>query len=367
MSCIVFVAHPLSMGGTEKTILNLSRFLSQHFRVYIVVINFSGRQIKPAYTFPSNVKIFDLVYDPNPLSYCKAVCEINRTILSIANPVVLAFLSVPSILTLTACLFRSVPIICSERTHPQFTQGVSFHWRLLRRIIYPLRVSRLVLQTPEIARAFRFVESSKIVVIPNAGKSRSSVTLDRSQYKNNFRPAMRLLFLGRHEYQKGVDLLIEAIDYLAKKDDGMKLDVRIVGSGSLTGSYSKQIAKKKLAHMIQLLPALREADNAIIASHYVIMPSRWEGLSNVLVESLSNGVPVIASPQASAGYIKDGVNGFIINELSAVSVAASISRAYYSAEKYHTISVNAHESSLVFEAGAINTRWLKLICSLQKS
>jgi GalNAc-alpha-(1->4)-GalNAc-alpha-(1->3)-diNAcBac-PP-undecaprenol alpha-1,4-N-acetyl-D-galactosaminyltransferase len=366
MGTIVFIAHPLRMGGTEKTISNLTKYLSQYFHVYIIIVNFSGQYCKPAYTLPNDVKTFSVTYAPNALSYLKAVREIRCKVRSISSPVVLTFLCIPSILTLAACLFSSVPVICSERTHPEFTQGVPFHWRFLRRVIYPLRANRLVLQTVQIAKAFRFVESSRIIVIPNACNMKARTLISTPGYTDGFSPAMRLLFLGRHEYQKGVDLLLEAVSILSKTNSDIKLDVKIIGSGSLTKSYLDFIAQRDLAGIIQLLPAMQEVDEAILASHYVIIPSRWEGLSNVLVESLANGIPVIASQQASAGYILEGINGFIIKELSALSIAAAISRSYYSADKYPIIQRKAYESSFEFEADSINIRWLKLIYSMQE-
>ncbi len=118
-------------------------------------------------------------------------------------------------------------------------------------------------------------------------------------------PAIKVLFVGRLDRQKGVDVLIEAARTLEDT-----LNVRIVGEAVV-----RKGAKPEDSQNISYLGWLDEEGITaqMRACDLVAMPSRWEGFGLVALEAMRLGKQVIAS---SVGGLKevviDGVTGRLV-------------------------------------------------------
>ena len=125
---------------------------------------------------------------------------------------------------------------------------------------------------------------------------------------------LRLVAVGRLAPQKGFDLLVDAIAELPR--GSCRLD--IIGEGPLRASLAAQIARLGLQESITLVgfqenpyPLMRRADALVLSS-------RYEGLPNVVLESLACGTPVIGTP--CPGGIRE-----IARRVGGVTIAASVS------------------------------------------
>jgi glycosyltransferase involved in cell wall biosynthesis len=117
---------------------------------------------------------------------------------------------------------------------------------------------------------------------------------------------LRILFLGRFDQQKGVDLLL---DDLASVDP-VRARFELVGGRVLDGPELTIPAGVTALGWVQrsTLPELLTRYDA------VIMPSRWEGLSIWALEVLRSGRPLIGSNRGVFPHIiEEGVNGTIID------------------------------------------------------
>lgn len=119
----------------------------------------------------------------------------------------------------------------------------------------------------------------------------SDVLIQRS------RPAdcpIRVLFAGRLEPQKGVDLL-PALLTAASALTTRSVEVTILGHGSLEGQLRRWVHTQTLPWTITLgAPVVNLADQM---SNYDVMlvPSRFEGLCLVAIEAMMAGMPVVAT------------------------------------------------------------------------
>ncbi|MGX9391158.1 glycosyltransferase [Nitrobacteraceae bacterium UC4446_H13] len=117
---------------------------------------------------------------------------------------------------------------------------------------------------------------------------------------------MRLLFVGRLDSQKGVDLLLR--DYTLLKPGRATLNLvgaKIVDNRDLT-----------IPPDVELMGWVpREALTAMFAEFdAVVMPSRWEGMPLLAIEVLRSGRPLMCSDHGAFPYfIKNGVNGALMN------------------------------------------------------
>jgi glycosyltransferase involved in cell wall biosynthesis len=117
-----------------------------------------------------------------------------------------------------------------------------------------------------------------------------------------------LIFVGRLEKNKGLDILLE----IAHKSD---LKILIVGSGPLMGYIDDTIQNHKLVNVKRFGFAKDSTEIAelINESRALIMPSYNEGGPRVILEALACGVPVIATRVGIVSDVINQSNGRIIN------------------------------------------------------
>lgn len=116
--------------------------------------------------------------------------------------------------------------------------------------------------------------------------------------KREFDGKLRILFVGRFDRQKGVDLLVEAAKKLPQM--AFKLAGRPV-----VGGFS--IADDELPNNVELLGWLtpEEVAKEMLNSDAVIIPSRWEGFGLVALEAMSNQCAVLGANVGGLANIID--------------------------------------------------------------
>ncbi|MGL4865093.1 MAG: glycosyltransferase [Cetobacterium sp.] len=121
---------------------------------------------------------------------------------------------------------------------------------------------------------------------------------------------INLIAIGRLENQKGFDMLIETLSKIRNQN----YILRIFGEGSKKEILEKMIKEKKLTKKIFLCGMNENPYKFIKNSDFLISSSRYEGLSNVVIEATVLGVPVIANSYIGVEeIIKNGLNGEIID------------------------------------------------------
>jgi glycosyltransferase involved in cell wall biosynthesis len=103
-----------------------------------------------------------------------------------------------------------------------------------------------------------------------------------------------VLALARHEHQKGLDVLLDALPALLADRPGTV--VAIGGrSGNQTGLLERKITELRLDGSVRLLGVRRDVGDLLAAADVFVMPSRWEGLGSVLLEAMALKAPIVAS------------------------------------------------------------------------
>ncbi len=122
-----------------------------------------------------------------------------------------------------------------------------------------------------------------------------------------------VVFVGRIELEKGVDVLIEFFDEF----DNLEIEFfHIVGDGNLAVPIKEVLNRKQIPFkfygtltQVQLFEILAKCDA-------IILPSRSEGFPKVLAEAMNFGCIPICSNVGSIGhYIEDNVSGFILDNI----------------------------------------------------
>lgn len=105
---------------------------------------------------------------------------------------------------------------------------------------------------------------------------------------------LNIISVGRLSKQKGYDRLIDAVAML-DADLMKKFIIRIYGDGEERKSLTSMIAEKGLNDVIRLEGFTENPYFEIAHSDLFIAPSRTEGFSTVVVESVIIGTPVLAT------------------------------------------------------------------------
>jgi glycosyltransferase involved in cell wall biosynthesis len=99
---------------------------------------------------------------------------------------------------------------------------------------------------------------------------------------------LNLLFVGRHDRQKGLDVLLAAMSRL----EAQKIRLYVVGAEVVSGTIKREKADNVVwvgwLSGAELIAYYRACDA-------VVMPSRWEGMPLVALEAMRESRPVLAA------------------------------------------------------------------------
>ena len=124
-----------------------------------------------------------------------------------------------------------------------------------------------------------------------------------------------ILWIGRLEELKGVDILIGAAAEIEEKD----FVVLIVGGGAdadrLRPELKEEVKNAGLEEVVFFRDAVSREELPLYygASDAVVIPSYYESFGLVAVEAMASGRPVIASRVGGlVSIVTDGVDGYLI-------------------------------------------------------
>lgn len=167
-------------------------------------------------------------------------------------------------------------------------------------------------------------------------KMRASVELPRAEVAHPgiddglFQPAperpwgWRLLYLGRLDRRKGVDLAVDALERLP---DEATLTLQGTGDDDYVGELRERAVRLGGRLAFSAEPRERLAD-VYAAADVLVFPVRWEepwGL--VPLEAMAVGRPVVATGTGGSGeYLRDGQNCLVVARDDPVALAGAVER-----------------------------------------
>jgi glycosyltransferase involved in cell wall biosynthesis len=104
-----------------------------------------------------------------------------------------------------------------------------------------------------------------------------------------------VLFVGNLVPVKGIDVLIDGLARLAS--ECVSFRAYLIGEGPLRGALARRITEQGLESRVRLCGSLshEQLPDWYRAASVVVLPSRSEGVPNVLLESVACGTPFVAS------------------------------------------------------------------------
>lgn len=163
-----------------------------------------------------------------------------------------------------------------------------------------------------------------------------------------------VLFVGRFDRHKGGDLVIDAFRILASKDKDVRLhfvgpDRGLLINGksvSITTYIEQKILDKSISSRITFF-GKQNADQIHLhrrSALVTLIASRYENFPMTLLEALSIGCPVVATPVGGiVEIVRNGFNGLLTDRVDAESLAEKIHVLINDQPLMETLSRNALE------------------------
>ena len=180
--------------------------------------------------------------------------------------------------------------------------------------------------------------ASKSVVIKNA--------VEVQDFPDTCDKNFDIIFVGRLEKAKGVDVLLRAIQLL-EKNHLLTLKVAIVGDGSQRDDLKNMVRDLKIKSRIEFLGVREDVSELLRNSKIFVLLSRLEGLPMVILEAMANKVPIITSAVGGIPeVISDEIHGLLVEPDKCGVLASRIELLLNNASLQKMISENAFERVL---------------------
>lgn len=176
----------------------------------------------------------------------------------------------------------------------------------------------------------------------------------------------RVISIGRYEYQKGYDRLINAWALIAQQVPDWTL--HIFGEGSLRSVLTKQIKDLHLEDSVFLDGATNNVGKELSNSSIVAFTSNYEGFPMAIVEVESAGLPVVSfdAPCGPKDIIRDGEDGFLVKDGDVEGLGKRLLSLMQNDGLRKKMGEKAFENSKRFTPEVIMPQWISLFETILK-
>lgn len=374
---ILYCTHSTyNPGGMERVLLNKVTYLSQLPGWEVSIVTTDQHHRPPFYPFPEKVRMTDLdinYSDDNDKGAWKKIFGYLRKRKEHKRK-------------LTALLEKERPDIVvslypSESSFiPDIKDGskkvLELHFCKFFRLQYGRKgllgwIDRLrTRQDERIVRRFdKFVVLThedkgywgnlpNIEVIPNAAMQVSESCSDVTN--------KRVIAVGRLDYQKGFDRLIEAWEWI--QGTGKLTDWRldIFGQGEWKEMLQRMIEERGLQDTVRINKPTKQIGEEYVKSSLLVMSSHYEGFPMVMIESMACGLPVVSFDYKCGpkDIIQHGINGLLVPEGDIKALANAMMEVMTDETYRRMLSRNARKVVDTYSEEAVMARWIRLFTSI---
>lgn len=341
---IAFVIYNLNKGGAERVVSLLSQELSKQHNVTIITFS---KEIK--YEYGGNIVNLNLSSVDNNLKKILNIIKRTQKLKQIFRQkkfdkifVFMETAYVPAILT-------GYPIIASVRNNPHK------YSKYITKYILP-KAKKVISVSKEIENILRKdFKISNVKTIYNPIDLKLIDKLKENSIQENYKFIMAV---GRLEYQKGFDILIQAY---SKSNLKKKVKLLIFGDGKLKNELQKLINKMRLSDRIILKGVVDNIYKYFTKAEMFILSSRYEGFPNVLIEALACNTPSISTdcPTGPREIIKNGFNGLLVESENVEKLSKTMDRLYFDELLKAKFKENARKSVKHLDIKNIAQEWLE--------
>ena len=355
---VALAISDLKAGGAQRVaVLLANHWAAQGRRVAVVT------QAGPAEDFfrldPRVRRIVagGLGESPDPvrraLRNVKGIALLRRALVEAGAPLAVAFVGRTAIRAALAAEGLPLRLVIAERNDPS-RQSLGRPWDLLRRLLY--RRADLVLANSRagLEALAGFVPAGKLAFAPNPlpPPPPGAPAAKQGPY---------FLAVGRLHRQKAYDVLLDAFARVAPKLPDWRLVA--LGDGELGRELALRAGALGLADRVDWLGRQADPWPWLRAADVFVLPSRFEGTPNALLEAMSCAVAPIVS-DATAGaleWVADGESGLVVPVEDAGALAQAMGRLAEDAGLRARLGAEARRRVAALSFAEAAARWERLL------
>lgn len=374
---IIYCTHSTyNPGGMERVLYNKVKYFSEQMHWDVTVVTTDQHNRLPFYPFPESVRMIDLGINYSEdnvkrtfgkiYGYLKKRKKHRRLLEKLlmqekADIVVSLYPSESSFIPYIKDGSRKVlEIHYCKFFRLQYGRkgllGAIDKWRTWQDERIVRRFDKFVVLTNE-DRGY-WGNLPNIEVIPNAAMFVADRYSDVS--------VKRVIAVGRLDYQKGFDRLIQAWEIVNKsgKYDDWRLD--IFGQGDWKDMLQGMIDKKGLNGSAFINKPTKNIGDEYADSSMLVMSSNYEGFPMVMIEAMACGLPVVAFDFKCGpkDIIRNEENGLIIHNGDIKALADGIMKLMEDTENRKRMSLNARKIVDTYSEKAVMEKWIGLFNNL---
>lgn len=359
MKKIMVINDNLSKGGAQKMLAFAISSLSSR---YEIVLYLENNTIE--FSIPQIVKVNIITKQLNSRSrifrFFSLIKYYREVFISEGFDAVLCFGPYYTFLGYFVTLGRNGKLIGSERRSPSYLKG---YLKWISKFVFP-RCDLAVFQLEQARAFYKNINKNRTAIIPNPyiGNISDSILPFVSRRKIVVMAAARL------EYEKGFDVGIKAMILFHKEYPEYKL--LIYGDGNFDAMYGEEITKNLAQDYISYQGLSKNIVDEIKEASIFLLPSRSEGIPNILMEALGAGIPCIASdclPGGSRLLIgKNYERGILVNVEDYESIAIEMAKIVGNPEFADSLSKNAIQVREIFSEERIANKWVSSVEGIVK-
>jgi glycosyltransferase involved in cell wall biosynthesis len=189
------------------------------------------------------------------------------------------------------------------------------------------------------------------VAAPPAAADRNAIVREWG-----LRPGQPLMLaVGRLVAQKNHEMAVRALPALPDAA------LVILGEGPLADELRRQALALGVADRLVLAGARPDARAVIGAADVVVLPSRWEGLPLVALETLAAGKPLVATAvRGIRELVADGEDALLVPPDDAAALAAALTRAIHEPGLAGRLAARARGTARRYTEEAMIEAYLRL-------
>lgn len=150
--------------------------------------------------------------------------------------------------------------------------------------------------------------------------------------------------IGSLKPQKNQLMLLQTVKTINERFIDNNIKVLLVGDGPDKSQLSNYINNNNLQKQIIMLGERQDVHKILSLAQVLVLTSipQWEGLSNVILEAMSSGVPVLATKSVgSSELVLDNNNGFLLDSYNIEQLVEKITLLSKNNDLLQLLSTNA--------------------------
>lgn len=177
----------------------------------------------------------------------------------------------------------------------------------------------------------------------------------------------RVIAVGRLDYQKGFDRLVEAWAFVQQNEAFRDWRLDIFGQGEWRDMLEQMICERGLQQTARINAPSKQIGVEYAASSLLVMSSNYEGFPMVMIEAMACGLPVVAF-EFKCGpkdIINDHQNGIRVEEGNIPALADAMMELMQDAELRRRMSLEARKVTETYSEERVMRQWVTLFESLK--